>query len=134
MPSDGAFEDDGDDAFEDEDEQLRKIFEEYKPEKAEVDPSKAKAIKLEVLEKRKNADDASAEATSTTTPSKKRVAHQALAVSKSAAPKKPLRRSASQILMDRYKQLQTKKEDNEIEAQMQRLMEGKQRVAHTPAQ
>ena len=135
--SDGFFSED------DEDDELRRIFDAYEPTpKADADEAaQRKAQKLEAAAKARDADtDAGAEIP--TAQSKRRVARDGAEERKTSAKHRPpppraKKLSPSQILMQRYRSIQTKREDDDLEAKLSEITEGapatstKKRVAHS---
>jgi hypothetical protein len=116
--------DEDDDMFgdEEEDDELRKIFDEFKPEAIDDPAAQRKAQKLGASAKDLEGDD-------TTEEKKKRVAHGGSDDRKDSAKNRPPARRAtkispSQALMQRYKALQTRKEDDDIEAKLSEITEG----------
>ena len=133
---DGFFSDDDDD----EDDELRRIFDAYEPEpKADADAAgQRKAQKLEAAAKARDAE-VGARAEVPAAQSKKRVARDGAEERKTSAKHRPpppprsKKLAPSQILMQRYRSIQTKKEDDDLEAKLSEITEGassKKRVAH----
>ena len=137
---------DSDDNFfsdeDDEDDELRKIFDAYEPEpKVDDTAAQRKAQKLEAAAKAREAEAAAGAGTEIPGgPAKKRVARDGAEVRKTSAkhrPPPPVPKSKklapSQVLMQRYRSLQTRKEDDDLEAKLSEITEGaspKKRVAH----
>jgi hypothetical protein len=106
--------------FDDGDDELRQIFDDYKPDFPQSDASQKKAKRAEAAE-----DDSSSSSTN-----KKRQAH-ANAPEKSAtsSAKRPFKQSPSQMLINRYAMLRAQKQNDDLEVKMEAVSTGK-RIAH----
>lgn len=127
-------EDDMDDMFEDEDDELRRIFNEYDTTTTVNTDSNAQK-KAQRLVKESGSDE------KVSSLSRKRIAHLGAAEKSSEQlrpPTKKPRLTPSQMLMNRYKKIQEKQEDESIENQMEQITQGlpskssNKRIAHAP--
>ena len=131
---------DDDDIFEDEDDELRRIFDEYRPAEAgsssapgDDASSQRKAQKLAEAAKAREQEDSGGGGSAST--SKKRVAHNGASDRKASSkhgPPAPKARKLTphQMLMQRYKSLQAKQnEDDDLETQLTAITEGSEAAA-----
>jgi len=122
--------DDDDNVFNDEDDELKKIFDSYKP-KQDAGKSDAAAMK----KAKRLEEEASKKPDSSSSAGKKRTAHSGAedAAEKRAKPghsRRTGKPTPSEVLLNRYKQMQSKQEDLDLEAMLGEITEGKKRVAH----